>query len=259
MELKDKTVIVTGAGTGIGRALALEFARQGAKVVCCGRRVQKINETATLIEQEGGTPLSFPTDITQRSQVERMVNETLKRFGEIDVLFNNAGSFQTIGGVWEVAPDLWWHDVTVNLLGAFLCIRAVLPHMMARNGGVIINMDGGRPTGGTAYACGKAGLMELTRILVQELKREGKNVMVFSAGPGLVQTEMTELQVKTEAGRKWIPSTKEIFDAGKTRSPEEIARATIEMLRIARPGLSGASYNPDTDFTALASRGSIDK
>jgi len=251
MEITDKVVIVTGAGSGIGRALALEFARNGAKVVCCARRANRINETAHLAEKEGAQALAIPTDITQEDQVEHMVNETLKKFGQIDVLFNNAGSFQTIGAVWEVEPDSWWHDVTVNLYGAFLCIRKVLPHMMARNEGVIINMNGGRPTGGTGYACGKAGLMELTRILVQELKHEGKKVMVFSAGPGLVRTEMTELQASTEAGRYWIPSTKELFDAGKTRKPEELAKATIEMLRIARPDLSGASYDPDTDFTAL--------
>ena len=168
------------------------------------------------------------------------------------MLFNNAGSFRTIGAVWEVDPDVWWGDVTVNLLGALLCTREVLPHMMARDQGIIINMNGGRPTGGTGYACGKAGLMELTRILVDELAAEKSNVMVFGAGPGLVRTEMTELQAQTDAGRRWIPSTKETFDADKARAPEEIARATIQMVRVARPELSGKSYGPDTDFAEWA-------
>lgn len=251
MELEGRTAIVTGSGSGIGRALAVELARNGARVVCCARRQERIEETRTLIEREGGTAMAIPTDITDRGQVRQMVGASLARFGSIDVLFNNAGSFQSIAGVHEVAPELWWHDVTVNLYGSLLVIREVLPHMLSRNEGIIINMNGGRPVGGTGYACGKAGLMELTRILVEELKGMNSSVMVFSAGPGLVRTEMTELQANTPAGRKWIPSTKQAFDSGKTRRPEEIALATMRLIRAARPELSGKSYGPDTDFSAF--------
>jgi len=252
MDLKDKTAIITGSGGGIGRALALEFARNGAKVVTCGRREHRLHETVALIEKEGGTALAVPTDITRRDAVQRLVAAALDRFGAVHVLFNNAGSFQSIAGVYELDPEVWWHDVTVNLYGALLCIREVLPEMMARDEGIIINMDGGRPVGGTGYACGKAGLMELSRILVEELKKMNSHVMVFRAGPGLVRTEMTELQASSEAGRRWIPSTRRAFDEGRTRAPEEIARATIRMIEIARPELSGASYHPDTDFDKLA-------
>ena len=256
MELKGRTVIVTGSGSGIGRALALEFSRHGANVVCCARRVGRLKETVALIRKGGGTGLAVPTDITKRAQVRQMVAKTLKRFGQIDVLFNNAGSFASIAGVWEVAPRLWWRDVTVNLYGALLCTREVLQHMMQRDEGIIINMDGGRPTGGTGYSCGKAGLMELSRVLIQELKAVGSHIVVFNAGPGLVRTEMTEYQVETEAGRRWISSTKECFDAGKTRQPEEIARATIGAVSIARPELSGLYYGPDTDFSKLEGKAS---
>ena len=155
MELEGRTVIVTGAGSGIGRALAIEFGRNGAQVVCCARRKSRLEETVELIEREGGVGLAIPTDITERSQVQQMVEASLERFGSIDVLFNNAGSFQSIAGVSEVDPDVWWHDVTVNLYGSLLLIREVLPYMMSRNEGIIINMNGGRPVGGTGYACGK--------------------------------------------------------------------------------------------------------
>jgi len=249
MELKDRTAIVTGAGTGIGRALALEFARNGAKVVGCGRRKDKLDETIALIAAEGGRAVAISTDITDRDQATGMVEGARRRFGPIDVLFNNAGSFQSIGGVHEVDPAVWWNDVTVNLYGCLLLIREVLPEMISRNTGIIINMNGGRPVGGTGYACGKAGLMELTRILSEELRILNSSVMVFSAGPGLVRTEMTELQVSTEAGRKWIPSTKECFDTGKLRQPEDIARATMRMIETATPACSGKAYNPDTDFS----------
>lgn len=249
MELEGRTVIVTGAGSGIGRALAREFGRSGARVVCCARRGDRLEETVELIGREGGTALAVPTDITERCQVLRAVDTALERFGSIDVLFNNAGSFRSIAGVHELDPEVWWHDVTVNLYGALLLVREVLPHMISRDEGIIVNMDGGRPVGGTGYACGKAGLMELTRVLAEELRMMESSVMVFSAGPGLVRTEMTELQANTAAGRKWIPSTKEAFDSGRIRRPEEIARATIAMVKAARPESSGKSYGPDTDFS----------
>ncbi|MFH0963354.1 MAG: SDR family oxidoreductase [Planctomycetota bacterium] len=248
MEIRGRTAIVTGSGSGIGRAIAIEFARNGAHVVCCSRRREKLEETAAIIKKGGGSAIAVQTDVTRQGDVRRMVKETIQRFGKIDVLFNNAGSFQSIAGVWEAESELWWTDVSVNLLGAFLCIREALPGMMERDEGIIINMNGGRPTGGTGYACGKAGLMELTRILVEELKIAKSRVMVFGAGPGLVRTEMTELQASTESGRKWIPSTAECFETGKVRQPEEIAEATMEMIRVARIELSGISYDPGTDF-----------
>ncbi len=249
MHLDGRTVIVTGSGSGIGRALAIAFARNGAQAVCCARRRERIEETVALIESEGGTGLAIPTDVTQPSQVERMVEAAQERLGPIDVLFNNAGRFQSIAGVHEVDPEDWWQDVTVNLYGSLLTTRGVLPQMLSRDEGIIINMNGGRPVGGSGYGCGKAGLMELTRILAEELKLMKSSVMVFSAGPGLVRTEMTELQANTEAGRKWIPSTGESFESGRVRQPEEIARATIRLVGAARPEWSGKSYGPDTDFS----------
>ena len=251
MELSGRTVIVTGSSGGIGRALAVEFGRAGASVVCAARRADRLEETARLVEQAGGGALPLPTDITRPDQVERMVAQTLERFGRIDVLFNNAGSFAAIAGLWEADPALWWQDVTVNLCGAFLCARAVLPHMMERDEGIIINMDGGRPTGGSGYACGKAGLMELSKVLIAELEKVGSRVIVLNAGPGLVRTEMTEPQAATEAGRRWIPSTKETFEAGGTNRPEDIARAAVRMVALATPELTGFYFNPDTNFEAL--------
>jgi len=251
MDLESRTAIVTGAGSGIGRAIALEFARNGAGVVCVGRRRERLDETVELISAENGTGLAAPTDVTDPEQVVSMVDAAVSRFGRIDVAFNNAGSFQSIAGVHEADPDIWWRDVTVNLYGAFCVTRAVLPRMLEQDDGIIINMNGGRPVGGTGYACGKAGLMELTRILAEELRLQQSNVMVFGAGLGLVKTEMTELQAETAAGRRWIPSTYESFKAGRTRAPEDIARATIKLVQIATPEKSGKSYGPTTDFDSF--------
>jgi NAD(P)-dependent dehydrogenase (short-subunit alcohol dehydrogenase family) len=260
MELKGKTTIITGSGRGIGRALALEFSREGANVVCCARSEKEIRETVALLEKEGGHGIAIQMDVTQKEQVAKMVNEVWGRFGQIDVLFNNAGSFQAIGGVWEVDAELWWHDVTVNLRGAMLCCQAVLPHMMERNEGVIINMSGGGFAGpfpgGSGYASSKAALMRLTDSLAQELERVGSSVLVFGTGPGLVRTKMTEYQVETPEGRKWIPFVKEKFDQRQDRPPEDCAKATVELIRIARPDLNGRIFDVEMDFAKVAKRAS---
>ena len=251
MDLKGKAVIITGAGSGIGRMLAIGIAREGAAIVCCGRRENRLRETVSLIENEGGRALAIPADVTEKDQVKGMVSRAVDELGRVDVLINNAGSFAAAAGLWECDPDVWWHDVEVNLRGTMICCHAVLPSMMEQDEGIIINMDGGRPVGGTGYACGKAGLMELTRILVEELKMAESSIIVLGAGPGLGRTEMTELQADTDAGRKWIPSTKESFDSGRLRKPEEVAAVTIEVVKIARPELSGTRYGPDTDVASL--------
>ncbi len=248
MELRDACAVVTGAGSGIGRAIALELAVSGMEVVCCGRRLDRLQETVAAIKQSEGMGMALAADVTDASQVQRLMDAIMKHRGTVDVLFNNAGSFNSIAGVHEVDVETWWDDVTVNLLGPLLLIRAILPHMMARDSGIIINMNGGRPVGGTGYACGKAGLMELTRILNDELRMQNSSILVFGAGPGLVRTEMTELQAESEAGRRWIPSTAESFHSGRLRRPEEVAQATVRLLQTATLADSGKSYGPDTDF-----------
>ena len=249
MELKEKVVIVTGAGSGVGRALALEFGRNGACVVAAGRRQDRIQATVTAIEAEGGTALAIQTDVTDITQVDRMVSQSLESFGQIDVLFNNAGSFAAIGAVWEVDPDLWWNDVTVNLRGTMLCCRSVLPHMLLCDSGIIINMSGGNQIpGGTGYRCSKVGVIRFTELLAKELKHKGASVLAFIMGPGFVHTEMTDLQIRTPEGQEWLPSSKDAVEQGRDRPPEDCARATMELIRAACPELSGGTFGPDTDF-----------
>ncbi|MCF7855829.1 MAG: SDR family oxidoreductase [Candidatus Pacebacteria bacterium] len=249
MDLNDKVVIVTGAGSGVGRALALEFAEQGARVVCAARRIERIEETAEAIEAKGGTALAVPTDVTDMGQVNRMVSRSLESFGRIDVLFNNAGSFGALGPVWEVDPGLWWNDVTVNLRGTMLCCRAALAHMLERDSGILINMSGGNQiAGGTGYSASKVAVIRFTELLARELEHEGSSVLAFIMGPGFVRTEMTELQIETAEGRKWLPSSKQAVEQGRNRPPEDCARASAKLIRVACPELNGMTFGPDTDF-----------
>ena len=248
MNISNAVVLVTGGGSGIGRVLASEFARNGARVVCCGRRKEILDDAVAMITSEGGCAHAIQADVTRHDQVTTLVEKTLSLFGRIDVLFNNAGSFQTIAGVFEADPESWWHDVTVNLLGPFLCMREALPHMIKEDSGIIINMNGGRPPGGTSYAASKAGLMELTRLSAEELKHIHSNVIVFGAGPGLNRTDMTEYQATSPGGLRWIPGVRDALEAGNIRQPKEIARKTIELVTHAITGWSGNYYDPDTDI-----------
>jgi len=259
MELQGRTAIVTGAGTGVGRELAREFARAGAKVVCCGRREDLLAETAPLIAKAGGTELAVRTDVTDRAAVEQMVAQALSRFGRIDLLFNNAGSFRSVAPVWEADPQTWWGDVTTNLYGSLLCCRAVLPHMRARNSGVIINMDGGGGAhgpniAGSGYGCSKAALLRLSEGLARELELDGSAVLVFCINPGFVRTEMTEGIVSTPAGRKWQGFVKGWIDKGIGKRPGDCAKATLRLLAIAGPELNGCVFDVDTDFGEIARR-----
>lgn len=264
MEIKGSVIIVTGSGSGIGRAIARVCAQEGMSVVCAGRRMQRLEETVKLIESDGvprDRVLAVSTDVTDRQQVRAMVDAALEKFGRIDVLFNNAATFNTIGAVWEVDPDAWWDDVTNNLRGPMLCMNAVLGHMMQRDQGVIINMNGGGSTqaltGGSGYGCSKAALLRLTETAAKELERVGSKVMVVSIGPGFVRTETTQLQADRPEGRFWIPSSKELLDAGKSRPPEDCARSTIQLLTHLVPEFNGRFFGTGDDFAALAARAKV--
>jgi 3-oxoacyl-[acyl-carrier protein] reductase len=256
MDLKGKTAIVTGSGRGIGRAIAREFARQGANVVCCARREGDVKETLGLIHGEGGAGLAVKADVTDKFDVARLVSTAIETYGHVDVLFNNAASFKAYGALWEFDADAWWGDITTNVLGPMLCSRAVLPSMMERDSGVIINMNGGGAVvplpGGSGYGSSKACLMRLTEAWAKELERAKSRVMILAIGPGFVHTDTTHLQTTDPLAVKWIPSSKQAIEAGETRPPEDCAKATVRMLQHLSPEMNGRIFEVDTDFERIA-------
>ena len=211
MQLKGKVALITGAGRGIGRAIALAFARAGAKLAVTARTISELQETAAQVRKLGRECLPIAADVSQRDDVSRLVNELLQRFGQIDVLVNNAGVQGPIGPLVENDTDSWVHTFQVNVFGALYLIKAVLPQMMVRREGKIINVSGGGATAPrrrfSAYGASKTAMLRLTETLAEEV--QAVNIQVNAIAPGVVNTRMLQ----------------EIFEAGEAAGPElELAR-----------------------------------
>jgi NAD(P)-dependent dehydrogenase (short-subunit alcohol dehydrogenase family) len=189
-ELKGQVALITGGGRGIGRNIALELASAGVQVAVAARSADEIKETA---EETGG--LAIECDVSDRSAVERMVKQVEEAYGRLDLLVANAGmSISEDKAAWECDPDDWWHVFEVNVLGIYLCCRSVIPGMLARGGGRIVNVASGAaylpgPTN-TSYSASKAAVHRFSETLALQLEPHG--IPVFSISPGLVRTRMTE-------------------------------------------------------------------
>ena len=209
--LEGKVAIITGAGRGIGKAIALTMAEAGADIGAAARTPQQIEETAEEVRQGGKRCLAIPTDITKSEQVEQMVEKAVSEFGRIDILVNNAGMLMlkpiaampgSKSPLSEILPDFdiplsedeWHRLLDANATGAFLCIRAVGPHMIKQQKGKIINvtsMDAAKSlTYHAAYGAAKGALTVLTRALALEWARY--NINVNALGPGYVRTQLSE-------------------------------------------------------------------
>jgi 3-oxoacyl-[acyl-carrier protein] reductase len=191
--LAGKVALVTGAGRGIGRAIALALAQDGAAVGCAARSSGELMETVRAIESAGGHAIALISDVTRPDDVEQMVATTVEAFGGLDILVANAGNGGKHQPVESGDLQAWERTLSVNLTGPYLCARAVIPAMKARGGGKIITIGSGMGhramPGKSAYACSKAGLWMLTRVLATELKPFG--ICVNELIPGPVRTEMT--------------------------------------------------------------------
>jgi 3-oxoacyl-[acyl-carrier protein] reductase len=188
--LDGQVVLITGGGRGIGRGIAQELADAGARVAVSARTVAQVEEVA---RETGG--LAVAADVSDRATVEALVAEVERELGPIDALVNNAGIVVWEQHTWEVDPDDWWHVFEVNVLGAYLCTRAVLPGMLERGSGRIVNTGSGAGylpgSSSTAYSASKAALYRFGDTLAVQLA--DTPVRVFTISPGLVRTEMTEV------------------------------------------------------------------
>ncbi len=189
MRLKDKVIIVTGGGVGIGRAYSLGLAKEGARVVVADIQEAQARDVASEIQRDGGEALAVPVDVASAEKTRSMAEAALERYGRIDVLVNNAALYSVIKKkpFSEISEEEWDRVMAVNLKGLFLCAKAVYPAMKKQGKGKIINISSGTTLGGTPfylhYVTSKGGVIGLTRALARELGPE--NIAVNAITPGL--------------------------------------------------------------------------
>ncbi|MFE7117398.1 SDR family NAD(P)-dependent oxidoreductase [Streptomyces sp. NPDC057654] len=248
-----KTVLVTGGGTGIGRGIALAFAREGANVVVSGRRAEPLKETVALIEAAGGSggAAAVTADVTDSQDVARLVGETVARFGSLDVAVNNAGVFVPSAPVADIPEADFRRALDANVTGAFLSLKHEIAHMRAHGGGAIVNVSSNlgahkRDAGLGAYVASKAALTALTRNAALDHIADG--VRVNAVSPGKTDAPMSTLpgespEQKTERMRREIP-------AGRAAAAQEIAAAVLYLASEDAASTVGADLVVDGGDTA---------
>jgi NAD(P)-dependent dehydrogenase (short-subunit alcohol dehydrogenase family) len=255
MRLRDKVVMVTGATSGIGRAAAVLFAQEGAKVVVVGRREELGQEVATRINGEGGEAIFVKADVSKVNEVKRMVDEAVRTYGRIDVLFNNAGILPEAAkkGVAELSEGVYDQVMDINVKGIYLTSKYVIPEMIKAGGGAIVNTSS--TVGHVAmknrsvYTASKGAVTLLTKSMA--LDYAPHNIRVNCVCPALVETEIaTEfLKVARKDEKLWGEIMSKI-PLGRVGTPEDVAYAALFLASDESSWITGSSLMVDGGYTA---------
>jgi NAD(P)-dependent dehydrogenase (short-subunit alcohol dehydrogenase family) len=244
--LANKVVLVTGATSGIGHAVAVKFAAASACVVALGRDQTALREVETAVKNSGGEPLTLTVDVTNSDEGARSIDETINRFGRLDVLVNAAGHISS-GSIENTALSAWDAMMNVNLRAVFQLMQAAVPHLIKTKGNIVnvSSVTGLRSFPGVlAYCVSKAGVDQLTRCAALELAPKG--VRVNAVNPGVVVTEIHKRGGMSEADyEKFLEHSKTTHPLGRVGNPEEIAELIFYLASEKASWITGATYSID--------------
>ena len=250
--LSGKVALITGGGTGIGRAIALAFAREGASVAVAGRRLEKLREVINEVHKQDGAGLAMECDVTRSRDVERAVKGTVERFGRVNVLVNNAGTLH-VSTVEGISEEEWDRVMTVNVKGPFLMSRAVLPEFRKCGGGVIVNL--GSVLGlvavkdRAAYCASKGGVTMLTKAMALDHAHE--NIRVNCICPSIVETELVKgVFDQSEQGQALRKARVATIPLGRIGEPADVAEMAVFLASEESSWLTGAAIPLDGGVTA---------
>nr|AOS95267.1 dehydrogenase [uncultured bacterium] len=222
----NKVVFITGAGSGIGRAAALVFAAEGARVAILDRSAEELEKVKSSVESAGGEVLTVVCDVSSPDQVEDAVEQVVHRFSRLDIAFNNAGVENNAAPVHEIDLAEWDRILNINLRGTFVCMKHELAKMVKQGGGVIVNTSSGAGirgvAGGAAYAASKHAIIGLTRSAALDYAKQ--NIRVNAVLPGNIETPMMDRFTGGD-----IQKAIDLEPVGRLGKPEEIAEAVLWM------------------------------
>jgi NAD(P)-dependent dehydrogenase (short-subunit alcohol dehydrogenase family) len=251
--LSGKAALITGGGTGIGRAIALAFAREGASVAVAGRRLDKLKEVAGEIEKQGGSAIPLECDVTRAKDAERAVRESAKKLGKLNILVNNAGML-SVSTVDSISEEDWDRVMTVNVKGPFLMSRAALKEFRKAGGGAIVNI--GSVLGlvamkdRAAYCASKGGVTMLTKAMALDHAHE--NVRVNCICPSIVETELVKgLFDNSEQGQRLRKSRVGTIPLGRFGKPADVAELAVFLASEESSWLTGVAIPLDGGLTAF--------
>jgi NAD(P)-dependent dehydrogenase (short-subunit alcohol dehydrogenase family) len=243
--------LVTGASRGVGQELARALGAEGYDVALAAR--SDLSETAGLVEGAGRRALSLTVDVIDGPAVEAAVAQAEAELGPLDLVVSNAGTDRAFGPLWETDAELWWGDVEIHLRGTYFVCRTVLPSMLERGAGRIVNVASNaarRPSPyNSAYGAAKAAILSLTESLAASL--EGTGVSVFAISPGYVKTAMTERLLELQEQRGWFPH----LVGRETLDPALASRLVIELASGKADRLSGRYFHALDDLDDLLATG----